>query len=133
MITMNQMEAGQPVSPQHYYGTVRMIFGIALIIMGVFMLLALFASDREMTHLLMVAVVSACWLAIGAGLLKHQRWADWGFIIISGMTILGAGETLLRPGVLMRSSPWYQPMALVIGLFFAWGLWTLTRPAARNK
>jgi bacteriorhodopsin len=81
----------------------------------------------------MVLGVAATYVVVGAGMLSRQGWSRWGFYILAGMTVVGAGEAALRAQVLERSVTWDRPIALAVGLFFAWGIWMLTRPGAKAE
>jgi uncharacterized membrane protein YhhN len=129
MITMNQVESEQH---SHTYGAVRIVFGAALLVLGLLMaVMALMPSSAVSP--MMVYGVAVTYMAVGAGMLARQGWSRWGFYILAGMTVLGAGEAALRAHVLERSVAWDRPLALGVGLFFAWGLWMLSRPAAKAE
>ncbi len=129
MITMNQVESEQT---SHTYGAVRMIFGAALLVMGLLMA-AMVLLAGSVAPLGMVLGVAATYVVVGAGMLSRQGWSRWGFYILAGMTVVGAGEAALRAQVLERSVTWDRPIALAVGLFFAWGIWMLTRPGAKAE
>ncbi len=129
MITMNQVESGHE---SHLSDTVRIIFGAVLLVMGLVMTIAGLMGGAGMGHLLLVMGVALVFVAVGAGMLAHQSWSRWGFYILGGMTILGAGEAALRAHVLARSVNWDRPIAVAVGLLFAWGLWVLSRPDAKQ-
>ena len=126
MITMNQVE-GQEL---HVYDAVRMVFGAALLVMGVLMAVMGLLAGRAVP-LGVVFGVAATYMVVGAGMLARQAWSRWGFYILGGMTLVGAAQAALRPQVLERSVTWDRPIALAVGLFFAWGLWMLSRPMAK--
>lgn len=129
MITMNQVESGHE---SHMYDAVRIIFGAALLAMGLLMAVATLLGGGAMGRMLIVLGVALVFMAVGAGMLARQSWSRWGFYLISGMTILGAAEAAVRAQVLVRNVTWDRPIAMVIGLFFAWGLWMLSRPEAKQ-
>jgi hypothetical protein len=130
MITMNQLESGHE---SHLYDAVRIIFGAALLVMGLLMVVAALLSGSLPGRLLMVLGVAVFFMAVGAGMLARQSWSRWGFYLIAGMTVLGAAEAALRAHVLVRNIMWDRPIALAVGLFFAWGLWMLSRHEAREQ
>jgi hypothetical protein len=129
MITMNQFESGHE---SHLYVAVRIIFGAALLIMGLVMAAAAWLSGGAPVRLLIVLGVAVFSMAVGAGMLARQSWSRWGFYLIAGMTVLGAGEAALRAHVLVRNVMWDRPIALAVGLFFAWGIWMLSRHEAKQ-
>ena len=131
MITMNQMDAEH--SSSHYYETIRMIFAITLLVLGGMMAVAGLLAENTGMHVMLVIAVALVWAIVGIGMLMHQSWADWGFVVISGMMLFGSAVAVIRTESLVRSGTLNQLFAVVIGLYFAWGLWTLTRPAARSK
>ena len=130
MITMNQVDAG---SESNFYGAIRMLFGAAMIGTGALMAVAALMAGGAMNHLLMVLLIAAFCAAVGGGMLARQAWARWGFYLVSGMMVLGAAEAALRAQVLERNAAWDRPLALVVGLFFGWGLWMMTRPLAKEE
>jgi len=65
-------------------------------------------------------------------MLARQSWSRWGFFILGGMTVLGAVEAALRTHVLARSVSWDRPIAAIVALLFAWGLWVMSRPGAKE-
>jgi hypothetical protein len=129
MITMNQFESGHE---SHLYDAVRIIFGAALLVMGIVMAVAAWLSGSVPVRLLIVLGVAVFSMAVGAGMLARQSWSRWGFYLIAGMTVLGAGEAALRAHVLARNIMWDRPIALAVGIFFAWGLWMLSRHEAKQ-
>ncbi|MEW6324396.1 MAG: hypothetical protein AB1515_03310 [Nitrospirota bacterium] len=129
MITMNQVESG-PES--HLYDAVRMIFGAALLAMGLLMA-AMGLMAGRVASLGLVLGVAILYMAVGGGMLARQAWARWGFYIVGGMTLIGAAQATLRAQSLERSVTWDRPIAAAVGLFFAWGIWMLTRPGAKEQ
>ena len=129
MITMNQFESGHE---SHLFDAVRIIFGVVLLVMGLVMAIASWLSGSVPVRLLIVLGVAVFSMAVGAGMLARQSWSRWGFYLLAGMTVLGAGEAALRAHVLVRNIMWDRPIALAVGIFFAWGLWMLSRPEARQ-
>jgi amino acid transporter len=129
MITMNQLESGHE---SHLYDAVRIIFGAALLCMGLLMAIAGVLGGDMPGRLLMVLGVAVFFMAVGAGMLARQPWSRWGFYFIAAMTVLGAAEAALRAHVLARNIMWDRPIALAVGLFFAWGLWMLSRHEAKE-
>jgi len=129
MITMNQFESGHE---SHLYDAVRIIFGVALLVMGLVMAAAAWLSGGVPVRLLIVLGVAVFSMAVGAGMLARQSWSRWGFFILGGMTVLGAVEAALRTHVLARSVSWDRPIAVSVALLFAWGLWVLSRSDARE-
>lgn len=130
MITMNQLES---MHESHLYDAVRIIFGAALLVMGLLMAVASLFGSNMPGHLLMVLGVAVFFMAVGAGMLARQSWSRWGFYLVAGMMVLGAGEAALRAHVLARNITWDRPIALAVGLFFAWGLWILSRHEAKEQ
>ena len=129
MITMNQLESGHE---SHLYDAVRIVFGAALLVMGLLMAVAALLGDTMPGRLLMVLGVAVVFMAVGAGMVARQSWSRWSFYLIAGMTVLGAAEAALRAHVLARNIFWDRPIALAVGFFFAWGLWMLSRSEAKQ-
>jgi len=129
MITMNQLES---MHESHLYDAARIIFGAALLVMGLLMAVASLFGSNMPGHLLMVLGVAVFFMAVGAGMLARQSWSRWGFYLVAGMMVLGAGEAALRAHVLVRNIMWDRPIALAVGLFFAWGLWMLSRSESKQ-
>jgi bacteriorhodopsin len=129
MITMNQVESGHE---SHLSDTVRIMFGTGLLIMGLVMAIAGLMGMGSGPSLPVVIGVAIAFMAVGAGMLARQSWSRWGFYILGGMTVLGAVEAALRAHVLARSVTWDRPIAAVVALLFAWGLWVLSRPDAKQ-
>jgi hypothetical protein len=129
MITMNQLESGHET---HFYDAVRVIFGAALMVMGLLMAVAALMGGSMLGRMLMVLGIAFIFMAVGSGMLARQSWSRWSFYLIAGMTVLGAVEAALRADVLVRNIMWDRPIALAVGLFFAWGLWLLSRHEARE-
>jgi bacteriorhodopsin len=130
MITMNQLESGQE---SHMYDAVRIIFGAALLAMGLLMAVATLLGGGAMGRMLIVLGVALGFMAVGAGMLSRQSWSRWGFYFIAGMTVLGAAEAAVRAQVLARSVAWDRPIAVAVGLFFGWGIWMLSRSGAKAE
>ena len=130
MITMNQFETGHE---SHLYDAVRIAFGAVLLVMGLLMAVAGLLSGGESGHLAMVLGVAVIFIMVGSGMLARQSWSRWGFYLIAGMMVLGAGEAALRAQVLARNVMWDRPIALAIGFLFAWGLWMLSRHEAKEQ
>jgi cation transport ATPase len=128
MITMNQVEGQE----SHLYDAVRMIFGVALLVMGLLMAVAGLMSPGGGPSLPVVTGVALAFMAVGGGMLARQGWSRWGFYLLAGMTVIGAGEAAIRTHVLERSVAWDRPIAVATGLFFAWGIWMLSRPGAKQ-
>jgi uncharacterized membrane protein len=129
MITMNQLETDHE---SHLHDAVRIVFGVVLLVMGLMMAIAGWLSGGEPSHLAMVLGVALVFMAVGAGMLARQSWSRWGFYLIAGMMVFGAGEAALRAQVLARNVMWDRPIALAVGLLFAWGLWMLSRHEATD-
>jgi hypothetical protein len=129
MITMNQLDSGHE---SHLYDAVRIIFGAALLVMGLVMAAAAWLGGGDPSRLLIVLGVAVFSMAVGAGMLARQSWSRWCFYLIAGMMVLGAGEATLRAHVLARNIIWDRPIAMAVGLFFAWGLWMLSRSEAKQ-
>jgi hypothetical protein len=129
MITMNQMESGHE---SHLYDSVRTMFGSVVLIMGLVMAVAgLFGGGKP--SMMMVMGVALAFMAVGGGMLARQAWSRWGFYLLGGMTMLGAVEAAVRPHILARSVSWDRPIAILVALFFAWGLWVMSRHEAKQS
>ena len=130
MITMNQFETGHE---SHLYDAVRIVFGAVLMVMGLVMAAAAWLGGDVQIRMMIALAVAAAFMAVGAGMLARQAWSRWGFYLLGGMTVLGAGEAALRAHVLARHVTWDRPIALAVGLFFAWGVWMMSHHEAKEQ
>jgi bacteriorhodopsin len=129
MITMNQMESGHE---SHLYDTVRTMFGAVLLVMGLVMAVAGLMGGSGKPSMMMVMGVALAFMAVGGGMLARQSWSRWGFYLLGGMTMIGAAEAALRAHVLARNVSWDRPIAVLVALLFAWGLWVMSRSEAKQ-